>query len=311
MPARLSSEGDSLGSVAQDADDLGVKLYHYPLSLCSQQVRLALVEKGVPFTTQIVDIGRACENYQPWYMRLNTRGVVPTLVHDGEVMTCSARIVGYIDEHFPGPPLQPDDPDARAVMEDWIARQDAFPIQVLTYGALGGFIGFLARLGLRARVRVLKVYRRRAPDLEHAYTQKIIDVRSWRRTLRNPHALEAIRRDLEVQLGALDDRLTSQQTPYLVGDEYTLADAIWTPMLARVHALYGDRLWAAGRLPQVAAYYARMRARPSFRLAHVHDTLRPTTIVGHLPPTILLRVTLLLLAIAGVVLLLLWLVGLV
>ncbi|MGB1278187.1 MAG: glutathione S-transferase family protein, partial [Nannocystaceae bacterium] len=92
--------------MARDRDPRGVKLYHYPLSLCSQQVRLALAEKGVAYTSQVVDIGRACENYRPWYMRLNPKGVVPTLVHDGECFTGSARIVAYIDEHFPGPQLQ-------------------------------------------------------------------------------------------------------------------------------------------------------------------------------------------------------------
>ncbi len=293
--------------MAQGTDDTGVKLYYYPLSLSSQQVRLALAEKGIAYTSQIVDIGRACENYQPWYMRLNPRGVVPTLVHDGECFTSAARIVSFIDEHFPGPPLQPDDPDERGVMEDWIARQDGVPMMVLTYGAMGGLLGLLARIGLRARVRVLKVYRRRTPDLEYAYTQKIIEVRHWRTTLQSQAAIDRLTDDLELHLGALDDRLRSHGAPYLIGDEYSLADTIWTPMLARVHALYGDRMWAGGRLPEVAAYFARMRARPSYRLAGVQDTLRSTTVIGHLPPSLLLRVGLSFSVLVCVIALLWWL----
>ncbi|MGB1275069.1 MAG: glutathione S-transferase family protein [Nannocystaceae bacterium] len=172
-----------------------------------------------------------------------------------------------------------------------------------------GFVGFLARLGLRARVRVLKIYRRRNPDLQHAYTQKIIDVRGWRRTLRSPAALVQLKADLELHLGALEDRLNRKGTPFVVGEDYTLADVIWTPMLARVHALFGATLWAQGRLPLVAAYFERMRRRPSYRTAHVQDTLRPTTILGHLPPAILLRIAVIFLVLCMAIALLLWLGG--
>ena len=69
----------------------GLILYHFPASLCSQKVRLALAEKGVRYATRVVNIGPAHENYEPWYMRLNPRGVVPTLVHDGELGLAAAR----------------------------------------------------------------------------------------------------------------------------------------------------------------------------------------------------------------------------
>ena len=49
----------------------------------------------------------------PAYMKLNPNGVVPTLVHDGNVVTESSLILYYIDEAFPEPPLMPKTPVAR------------------------------------------------------------------------------------------------------------------------------------------------------------------------------------------------------
>ena len=49
----------------------------------------------------------------PTYMKLNPNGVVPTLVHDGNVITESSLILYYIDEEFPDPPLMSKTPTAR------------------------------------------------------------------------------------------------------------------------------------------------------------------------------------------------------
>ena len=85
---------------------MSVTLYFFHGSLCSQKVRLALEEKNVSYTGRLVNIGPRMENYEPWYMRINPRGVVPTLDHDGHIVTDSARIVVFVDEHFDGPDLQ-------------------------------------------------------------------------------------------------------------------------------------------------------------------------------------------------------------
>jgi glutathione S-transferase len=42
---------------------------------------------------------------KPNYIHLNSKGVVPTLVHDGKVICDSAMIIRYLDEQFPHPSL--------------------------------------------------------------------------------------------------------------------------------------------------------------------------------------------------------------
>jgi tetrachloro-p-hydroquinone reductive dehalogenase len=49
-----------------------VELFHFPPSLCSQKVRLALAEKGVVYDARLVNIGPVLENYEPWYARIKS-----------------------------------------------------------------------------------------------------------------------------------------------------------------------------------------------------------------------------------------------
>jgi glutathione S-transferase/GST-like protein len=81
----------------------------------------ALHEKGVTFTHHYVDMG-ARDHHEPAYVALNAGGTVPTLVHDGLVLTQPTPMLEYIDAAFSGPPLRPADPVAR-----WRPRPAARP----------------------------------------------------------------------------------------------------------------------------------------------------------------------------------------
>ena len=57
-------------------------LYDYGNSVCCQKVRITLREKGLDWEAIRVDLFKT-EQYDPKYLKLNPKGVVPTLVHDG------------------------------------------------------------------------------------------------------------------------------------------------------------------------------------------------------------------------------------
>ena len=84
-------------------------LYHHDMSLCAQKVRVCLAEKGLPWEDKHLVL-RAAEHQQPWYLKLNRRAVVPTLLHDGHVVTESNVILEYLEDAFPQPRLRPNDP---------------------------------------------------------------------------------------------------------------------------------------------------------------------------------------------------------
>ena len=98
-------------------------LHHNEMSTCSQKVRLTLAEKNLEWKSIHLRL-RKGEQFDPHYLRLNPRGVVPTLIHDDWVIRESSVILEYLDEVFPEPSLHPDDPVARATMRLWTKQFD-------------------------------------------------------------------------------------------------------------------------------------------------------------------------------------------
>ena len=97
----------------------GLHLFHADISNCSMRVRMALAEKGLPWTSHHLDL-RKKETVTPEYFGIHPKGLVPTLVHDGVVHIESNEIIEYLDEAFPDPPLQPRADSERQEMRDWL-----------------------------------------------------------------------------------------------------------------------------------------------------------------------------------------------
>ena len=98
-------------------------LYHNDMSSCAQKVRLMLAEKGLQWESRHLDL-RAGEHQQDWYVKLNPRAVVPTLI-DGDIVVPESNVINeYLDERFPDPPLKPSEPFGRARMRLWTKQLD-------------------------------------------------------------------------------------------------------------------------------------------------------------------------------------------
>jgi ganglioside-induced differentiation-associated protein 1 len=76
-----------------------IELYHHGSSVCAAKVRFVLAEKDVAWTGHYVDILKG-DQFDPSYLKLNAKAVVPTLVHDGVVVPESSVICEYLDEVF-------------------------------------------------------------------------------------------------------------------------------------------------------------------------------------------------------------------
>ena len=73
---------------------------------------------------------------------------------------------------------------------------------------------------------------------------------------------------METHLDALSEQLQSHGGSWIAGGEFTLADVSWVVILDRlVEADWGVLFWGEGRRPAVAAYWERLRARPSYATA--------------------------------------------
>ena len=63
-----------------------LELYHHGSSVCAAKVRIVLEEKGLEYKKHYIDILKG-EQFNPDYLKINPKGVVPTLVDDGKIVT--------------------------------------------------------------------------------------------------------------------------------------------------------------------------------------------------------------------------------
>jgi glutathione S-transferase len=92
-------------------------LYDHPVSSYAQKVRIALREKGIPFTLEIprgAGVGNLSA-IDPNFSRDNPRVEVPTLVvEDGTKIFDSTVILEYLEDKYPQRPLRSSDALERA-----------------------------------------------------------------------------------------------------------------------------------------------------------------------------------------------------
>jgi glutathione S-transferase len=93
------------------------------MSSCSQKVRLSLAEKGLDWECRHLDL-RAGDTQTVDYLKLNRRGVVPTLDHEGMIVCESNVILEYLEDAFPDHSLRPSDAFGKAEMRLWTMRLD-------------------------------------------------------------------------------------------------------------------------------------------------------------------------------------------
>lgn len=83
-------------------------LYTYYRSSTAYRARIALNLKGIAYKQEAIHLLEdGGQQNKPAYRALNPAGEVPTLVHNGKVLSQSFAIIEYIDELFPRPPLFP------------------------------------------------------------------------------------------------------------------------------------------------------------------------------------------------------------
>ena len=242
-----------------------LKLYDNIASVAAQKVRLTLHEKGRCWDTETVNL-RNGEVMNPDYLRLNPSGVVPTLIHDGEVLIESTAIMEYLDEVFPDPPLKPASPLARHRMRLWTKRIDE-DVQRAT-GNLSQAV-YIRYAHVDKSAEELDAYFARMPDKDREVRQRS----AIRLGLDAPEVALA----LWVFSRLIDDiDRQASATPWLVGDAFTLADIACAPYVARLEMLAMERMWTDGRRPAMARWWETVKMRSSFRV-QIQDKF-PTTV---------------------------------
>lgn len=99
-------------------------------STYTRTARLACEEKGVPHRLEPVEFGSAR------HKALHPFGRIPVLEHGDVRIFETLAITRYVDEAFDGPPLQPANPRARAVMNQWISASIDYLFPTMVRGLI-------------------------------------------------------------------------------------------------------------------------------------------------------------------------------
>jgi glutathione S-transferase len=229
-----------------------LELYHNDISVCSQKVRVVLAEKNLPWTNHHLSLVRG-EHVTPEFKKMNPRGVVPVLVHDGHTIVESSVICTYLDEVFPDPPLMPKDAVERATMRLWCKLPD--DILHMACATVSFAISFGQQLkkqaGAGLEERLMKMPDPARRERQRALIEKGIETPFFRDHIK---VVEKTAAEMEAQLG---------KTTWLASDAYTLADAEITPYIERADRLGLNGLWE--NRPRLADWFERIKVRPSFK----------------------------------------------
>ena len=242
-----------------------LKLYTAENSICTQKVFLTLLEKGLDWEFEYLDLFKN-EQYRPEYLRINPKGVVPSLVFHGKVIIESTLICEFLDETFPNPSLRPSGAYERARMRIWsehidegvfeATREISFSamfrdkMKSMTEEQRQGRFNNIGDPGRRARF--MSTYEE---GVELVYVAQGIFA-------------------FEKMFGEMEEALADGRD-WLVGD-FSLADINLVPFVARLNYLGLLSIWTTNR-PLVRAWWKRARNRPSFHKA-IENKLRPDQI---------------------------------
>jgi 2,5-dichlorohydroquinone reductive dechlorinase len=275
-----------------------LELFHFTMSICSQKIRGALFQIGVPFaSSELIIMPPFSENYSAEYVKLRMTSAiahsrpfvkgysgsssvenegfdplaVPTLVdHEkGEVVADSRLIAAYLDI-LSGGALVPLQWQNKVWNE--IAIVDAIPHAGLFYGAnpdsddrpeeiRTGMLGAHDK-----KIDLVRKRLERLPAesvLREAYRHKIVKEEAGRAFISQPSNMRGIIGSTGSTIAQLDQRLAESKDEWLIPDGFSLADIFWAVSLFRLLYLGYDWMWK--ERPRVSEYAERLFASPAIQ----------------------------------------------
>jgi glutathione S-transferase len=165
--------------------------------------------------------------HAPEIRAIHPFGKMPVLRHGDVELFESKAIVTWLDRSFPAPFVLPTEPRLAALTEQWVSLVNTVIDRTLIRTYLFAYI---------------------APGTPDGKP--------------NRPAIEAVMPAVREQVAVLDKAV--EKTGYLVGGQFTFADINLMPILHRLQQAPEGKRAVAGA-PNLAAYYARHAARPSFQ----------------------------------------------
>ena len=234
-----------------------LELYNHDMSVCAAKVRFAMAEKGLEYTSHMVNL-LAREHKTPEYLALNPNGVVPTLVHDGYVVYESTIINEYLEEKFPQVSLMPKSSQGKARVRKWTLQLDT-NIHAAT-SVLTTCIAF-RYFFLAMPPEDLELHFTNQPGADSLKMERHnANIKNGVDSKYFAHAVMTFNNLLK----AMDEELSGGES-WLAGDTFSLADIGYASYIRRLEHLQLEAMWE--NFPYLSDWYDRLQQREAFRVA--------------------------------------------
>lgn len=258
------------------------ELYANAFSHCSRKVRLAMAEAGIDYAYHQIDLIETgkYETISAAYLKVNPSGLMPTLVHNGHPIYESDDIMAYVSGHAARETasLVPSEPGAKSQMDAWvdmgvISSDD--PMSEMKERAGSCIPGLTLPIFVTA-IRYIPLHRILVgflfhPDKKRPAFFAAAKLFGLERMMKVPPVaamMRAGRTHMLTHLEALADQLRASGGPWILGDQYTLADITWSCILLRLDETGWMREFLKDvNLAPIATYYEALKQRPSWHKA--------------------------------------------
>ncbi|MGR4066619.1 glutathione S-transferase family protein [Halomonas sp. LR3S48] len=192
-----------------------------------RSVQLCCEEKGIPYTLGFELEGEPIDFGGEKHLALHPFAKVPVLLHGERRLFETAPICRYLDANFDGRDLQPHDPWQRAEVDQWCQVLSTYVDQAVVRRFL---LEFVFPKGDGGSIRKERV--------------------------------EQAKPEVVRMLRLLEHQLAGHE--YLVGESFSMADAILAPMLDYLEGTPAGKPLLA-EFPALTRYLQRLRQRESSR----------------------------------------------
>ena len=247
-----------------------VTCYTADTSICSMIARVAVEEHGVPNVTHTnIDIECLMENYEPEFIAIQPKMTVPCMKYGDDIIGDSRDIMYYLSKKHPDAKLYPAEQKeaidtfvemfysrfgqiARFTFGNWIRKSDKIK-------------EFIGRGKNEKSAEKLEKAIAEHPELTPLLARKL---ESKKRFNFVEFMMMADLTEMDASMMEVLDAIEAalEQTAFVAGNTYTLADVVATAFLARIHIVKEETMFG----PKTAACWnEKYKTRPSFQKAYV------------------------------------------
>ncbi|PIN22024.1 putative protein (Ganglioside-induced differentiation associated protein 1, GDAP1) [Handroanthus impetiginosus] len=235
-----------------------MQLYHHPYSLDSQKVRLALEEKNIDYTSFHVNPITG-KNFDSSFFQKNPTAKLPVFQNGSHILYNTIEIIQYIERIAMVSSGGDESTLSSGDIVEWMYKIKQWNPKFFT----------LSHIPPKYRVTVSKFLRRviiarmaECPELASSYHRKLKEAYDKEDKLKDTAVIRRSEEHLERILDEAESKLS--ETTYLVGEEFTLADVVFIPILSRLALMNLKEKYIDSR-PNVAEYWNLVQQRPSYR----------------------------------------------